>query len=150
MNRLRRTLYLALLLLAVCIGTALAASFSLTYTAAQDTQIQTKLIPLVNTANCAKRGLGPLCTSANLVTKGCVAVAFPAKNMNVCTIYTADAAGEAIYLKDTLDAALVTQLAKLNAANTVTFQAACRARTPAQQDAVCVANGQAAGCNPCP
>lgn len=150
MHRLRAPLYLALGFLIAYALTVLAATFNVTYTAGQDTTIQTRLIPLVNTANCARFGQVPGCSSANLVTGGCVAVAFPSKSMNTCTIYTTNAAGEATFLQDELNQRLVDRFTGLNAGDAVSFFTACQGRTLAQQNQICVDAGLASGCNPCP
>jgi len=150
----RAVFYLGLgFLLAVALtwtARVLAAAFTVNFTAGQDTTIQTRLIPLVNTANCTRYGRAPGCTSANLVTGGCVAVAFPSKNLNTCTIYTADAAGETVFLQDELNQRLVDRFAGLNAGDTTGWQSACRAGTPTQQQNACTAVGLPATCNPCP
>ncbi len=129
---------------------ALSASFTITFTAGQDTTIQTRIIPAVNTQNCARFGLPPSCTSAQLVTRGCVAVAFPAKNYNTCTIYTADATGEGIFLQDDANRQIVFRFVSLFNTDADSFLVACRGRTLAQQNQICVDAGLASGCNPCP
>jgi hypothetical protein len=148
---MNRILCLICVLLAAWLGTVWAASFPVVYTTAQDTTIQTRVIPFVNAENCAKRSLGPNCNAAQLVQRGCVAVPFPQRNHNVCTIYTPDAAGEALFLKDQLDAKLVTYIVRLNVGDENVFKGACRAGTPAQRTATCATYGiPAAQCNPCP
>lgn len=132
------------------VGNALAAAFTVNFTAAQDTQLQTKMIPLVNTAKCAGRGLASNCTSANLVTAGCVAVAFPTVGYNTCTIYTLDVAGETAFLQDELNARLMDRFTQLNVVNTISFSTACKALTLTQQNTLCTDAGLASGCNPCP
>lgn len=144
-----KRIVLALVALVIA-STAQAASFTVTYTAAQDTVIQTRVIPAANTAKCATFRLGPSCTSANLVTNGCVTAVFPSKNLRACVIYTLDATGEGLFLQDESNRALVERFILLNNIGADIFIAACRGRTAAQQDQICVDAGLASGCNPCP
>lgn len=130
---------------------ALAGTFTITYTTAQDTVIQTRIIPFVNTGKCAGFGLPASCTSAQLVTRGCVVVAFPAKNVNACTIYTLDAAGEQALLQDDSNRIVVDRFLQLGNSDNSVFLTGCSTWTAAQKQAACLAGpGVPATCNPCP
>ena len=146
---MKRILFALLLALALA-DSALAASFTITYTAAQDTTIQTRIIPGVNTTKCASFGLPPTCTSAQLVTRGCVAVAFPAKNYLACTIYTADAAGEGVFLQDESNRIIVDRFLQLGLTDFNVFRTSCLVATAAQKAQACTDVGAPATCNPCP
>lgn len=131
-------------------ASAYAANWTVTFTAGQDTYIQTKLIPFLNAQSCAKYKQAPGCSSANLVTGGCVAQALSTAGYRACTIYTLDAAGETALNQDELNYRYVQRFFELNSFNVSAFKAACSAGNQTLQDAVCTAAGLSAGCNPCP
>ena len=132
-------------------ASARAAGHTITYTTPQETAIQTRLLPLINTAKCASRGLGPSCNSAALVANGCVAVAFPSVKplYNTCTIYTLDAAGIDAYLQDRANKALVDDFIALNNSDSAAYITPCNASSAAAKANACAAVGAPATCNPC-
>lgn len=162
--RLRVTALVTVCLLATV---ALAATYNITFSAGQDTVIQTQLIPLVNSQKCLRFGLPTNCTSANLVTAGCVTAALTKTAFEACTIYTTDVSGETALNQDELSYHYLDKFKVLNAQNAISFQQACKldavsTATNAQCAAVslsngcargdvdCVLHGLSAGCNPCP
>ena len=83
---------------------AASLSFNIT-SAAQDTYIQTSILPQANAALCAKYGLSANCTGGQLTTAGCVAIAASTitKRSLVyqnCTPFTLDAAGQSAHAGD--------------------------------------------------
>ncbi len=156
-------------IIALCVaaGVALAATYNVTFTAGQDTVIQTQLIPLINSQKCLRFGLATNCTSANLVTAGCITAALTKTAFEACTIYTTDVSGETALNQDELSYHYLDKFKALNAQNAISFQQACRldavsTATNAQCAAVslsngcvrgdvdCVLHGLSVGCNPCP
>lgn len=131
-------------------GVALAASFSVTYSAGQDTTVQTTIIPIRNRLKCRAYGLAATCTSANLTSQGCVAVAFPGKAYNSCAIFTLDATGEGLLVQESSDIRLVELIAQRDILNRSDFVAQCQTQNTTAQNAACTAVGAATGCNPCP
>jgi hypothetical protein len=131
-------------------GIAVAASFSVSYPAGQDTIIQTTIIPIRNRLKCRQFGLTAACTTANLATRGCVAFAFPNKNYNSCTIFTSDAAGETLLIQESSDKALLDLIAQRDVLNHADFIAQCQTQNQAAQNAACTAVGAPPLCNPCP
>jgi hypothetical protein len=130
-------------------GVALAATFNVTFSAGQDTVIQS-FLPLLNSEKCLRFGLPTNCSSANLVTKGCVAASLTRNNFEACTIYTIDSTGEGLMLQDEVSYRLLETSKRLNLVNQTSFLQTCKAGNQALQDSICTAAGLSAGCNPCP
>jgi hypothetical protein len=122
-------------------------------TTGQDTYIQNTLVANANTAKCAKFGLGPSCTTANLATAGCVAVAFNtltkrnANTFQVCTIYTLDATGANALASEQMAQKIVDSLTHDLALDVAATNAAFDAATSTLQDNICSQLGRPAGCN---
>lgn len=147
---MKRHLLRALLVVLLVVARAEAANFTLTYTTAQDTQIQTRLIPLYNKAHCAKFGLGASCTSAQLVTAGCVAVVFKTVTIDSCTIFTQDATGEGLFLQEIANQQLADIFSQLVSSDNVDFCTSWKTLTTTQQNTQCTTQGLPNGCSPCP
>lgn len=133
----------------------LAGSSSLTYTAGQSTAIQSQLIPKYNADHCQKFGLGSGCISADLVSGGCQVTIVKTIVLDSCTIFTQDAAGEALFLKEAANQALIATYNRLIAIDVGSYQAAeCsrfKALSQANQNTECTLRGLASGCaGPCP
>ena len=131
-------------------GIAAAATFNVSYSAGQDTTVQTTIIPIRNRLKCRQFGLTATCTTANLTTRGCVAVAFPNPAYNSCTIFTLDATGETAMIQETSDKGLIDLIGQRDVLNHADFIAQCRTQNTTAQNAACTAVGAASGCNPCP
>lgn len=144
------------------IGTVWAVNHILAFTAAQDTIIVAKVIPAYNRQHCSLWGRASGCTSANLVTGGCVvknvcqAIGLPAGtpctnlstlNVESCVIYTADATGEDLMLQELANKDLVSTYMGGQSFAGSDFRSGFRAASQANQDAACVAAGLAAGCD---
>ena len=142
--------------------TVYAVVHSLNYTTAQDTIITTKVIPAYNRQHCATWGRASGCSSANLVTGGCVvktvcqAIGLPAGtacttlstiNVESCVIYTADATGEDAMLQEIANQHLVSVYQGGQAFAAVDFRTGFKAANQTNQDNACTAVGQSAGCD---
>lgn len=148
---------LAILLLSIGILSAAvyAADITVSFTTGQNNYTQNTLIPQANTRRCAEYGLAPSCTTANVVSAGCVAEPFSAVTKSnlvfrSCTIYTQNAAGEAAYQADNLYAFLVQMVARDLAQE---VQAACtnfKALSTANQNTICASLSLPNGCRICP
>jgi hypothetical protein len=84
-----------------------AVAHTVNFTAAQDTSAQTKLIPLYNRYHCKQFQQIGTCTSANLVSGGCVTRVVKTLTVDSCTIFTQDSAGEDLFLQEMLNQHLV-------------------------------------------
>lgn len=105
-----RKILSALILIAVLAAYApvvFAVAHTLNFTAAQDTQMQTKLIPLYNRAHCKQFKQANGCTSANLVTGGCTSITVKTLVIESCTIFTQDTTGEDAFLQEMANQKLV-------------------------------------------
>lgn len=144
---------LALLFIVLIVTVAYANNLTLVYSAGQDTQIQTKAIPYYNAKHCRSRGLAASCTSAQLVTAGCVVKVSRSFTVDSCTIFTADATGEAALAQELANnsfASLAEQVIALQ--DSVAFCNAFKAMTTVQQNVVCTSMvpSQGNGCSVCP
>lgn len=142
---------------AIAGGIALAGSSSLTYTAGQSTAIQNMLIPRYNADHCQRVGLPSGCSSAELVSAGCSVAGATIKTIpqDSCTIFTSDATGEALFLKEVANIGLVTVYNRLIANDVSQYNAAeCqrfKALSQANQNTECTLRGLSNGCSgPCP
>jgi hypothetical protein len=151
MRKLLLVLLVILAAVALEAGTLTGAQTTLT---AQDTYIQQTLVPIANAAKCARYGLGPSCTSANLVSAGCVVIAFSTltrENLtfNACTIYTLDGTGANGLAAEKMAQAFADMVAsELN--NDVEGNCtAFKALTLAQRNQVCTDLGRPNGCRVC-
>jgi hypothetical protein len=135
-------------------GAAFAGNSTLTYTTAQSTAIQTRLIPRYNADHCARFGLGPTCTTAELVTAGCTNVVRRTVTIESCTIFAQNATGEQAFLQEVANQELVTVFNKLIATQGSAYSTAqCNifnALSPAAKQADCTAHGLPTDCDPCP
>ena len=128
---------------------AFAGTSSVTYTTGQSTAIQTKVIPALNAERCGNFGLSASCTSAQLVSAGCVVQLFKGVAVTGCTIYTENAAGEQALIQLLANQSLAAAFVKQNSLNEAAFKGACAAASGAAQDTVCTTVGLPSGCNPC-
>lgn len=149
---------LLLLLVAALIAPTIMAGTmdgAVTTTAAQDTFLQNNLIPAANAERCKKFGLSAGCTSGQLVSAGCVAVAFStltkatAGSFQSCTIYTQDAAGENAYAADELAQRVQDRFFQELAADIAANCASFKALSAGAQNTVCTDLGRPAGCRIC-
>lgn len=152
---MKKSVVLALIALFALTTTANTASVSISFTAGQNTYTQNTLIPQANNKRCAEYGLSQGCTSAQVVTAGCVAEPFSAVTktnlvFRSCTIYTQDAAGEALYHADQLYEFLVKKVSDDLAADVAASCAAFKALSGANQNAICTSLGRPNGCRICP
>src|SRR6185503_13168142 len=108
---------IAVAVLLIVAGVAYAANWTVTFTNPQDTYIQTKLIPYLNAESCKRYKQAPGCTSSNLVSGGCVAVALSTSGFRACTIYSADATGETALNQDELNYRYVERFIQLRNSN---------------------------------
>lgn len=138
-----------------------AVVHSLNYTAAQDTIIQNQVITAYNRAHCQVWGKASGCSSANLVSGGCVvknacqAIGLPAGtacttlstlNVESCVIYTVDTTGEDAMLQETANQKLVAIYDAGRSYGSVDFKAGFTAASQGNKDTACTAAGQATGC----
>lgn len=150
------TLYVLALLLVANLASAATMTGAVTTLAAQDTFIQTVVIPSVNTARCAQFRLPSSCTSAQLVTNGCIAVAFNTLSkatvgtFQSCTIYTQDATGENNLAADELSIKIQDRIFQELSNDVTASCAAFKAATQANRDSICTTLGRPAGCRICP
>lgn len=145
----------AALVVALAGGYVLAGTSSLVYTAAQSTVIQNQLIPRYNADHCRQVGLGSGCTSVELVTAGCTNLTTKTIVQDSCAIFTSDAAGEALFLKEVANIGLITVYNRLIANDVSAYQIAECSRfkglSQANQNTECTLRGLATGCSgPCP
>jgi hypothetical protein len=133
-----------------------AASVSISFTAGQNTYVQTTIIPQANLLRCLQYGIisPPLCTTANVIAAGCVPAPFSAVNKKNlvyrdCTIYTQDAAGEAAHDADRLYTAMVTQVSQDLDFDVTQSCQAFKSATLAVQQSNCTAVGRPIDCNFC-
>jgi hypothetical protein len=172
MTRHEFRFYLTLALFAVVCVTVFAASHTLTYTAAQDTDIQQRLIPMVNRTKCALYGLPKTCSTAQVqaptkcVTRSVCQAAglrqgsaactrWSAELVDACVIFTSDAAGEAAYLKEAANSGVVNSYALAANLGADEFCTNWDLMSAAAQDTTCTTAapgglGLSAGCRPCP
>jgi len=156
----------------VIVGSVFAASYTLTYTAQQDTDIQTKLIPMVNRAKCTLYGLPTTCTTANLQAPGkcvtktvCQAAGLKAGSAactrwsteftDSCTIYAANATGQAAYLKEIANGDIAEAYFLATGFTVTDFCTQWDLMTPSVQDTTCTTAspgglGLPVNCRPCP
>ncbi len=132
-----------------CASLLMAGSSTVTYTAAQSTRIQTKLIPLFNSRHCQNFNLPTNCTTANLATAGCATVTVRTLAIETCVIFTSDATGEQAFLQEALNRQLVTQLGDVSAGDAAAFCVAFKAAATGTQNTICSNLGLASGCDPC-
>lgn len=146
----------------VGLGVVYAVVHSLNYTAAQDTIITTKVVPAYNRQHCANYGKPSGCSSANLVTGGCVvknvcqALGLPAStactnlstlNVESCVIYTLDNTGEDAMLQETANQDLVRIYQSGQAYSSIDFRTGFKAASQGNQDSACTAVGLSASCD---
>jgi hypothetical protein len=133
------------LMLSASLVWAASLSFNIT-SAAQDTYIQANILPIANTALCAKYGLGASCTSGQLTTAGCVAVPFTSVTKRIqtyqnCTPFTLDAAGQANHAADMYARDLI---ALFNNEKSNSINSACtnfKALSAGSQNTICASLG---------
>jgi hypothetical protein len=149
--------------LAIIPSVILAVAHSVNYTAGQDTLIQSRLVPAYNRAHCAKFGRPAGCSSANLVSSGCVTVSLcsaiglpPASaacttlsglNVESCVIYTTDTTGEDALLQELLSQDFARVYLDSKNQSRTDFINAFAAGTGTQQNNSCTAIGLASGCD---
>ena len=155
MRKLSLLLLLALVGLAVMTLPVSAGNSTLTYTAAQSTQIQNRLIPKYNAEHCAQFALPSTCTSSDLTTAGCVARTVRTLVLDSCTIFTSNAAGEQAFLQETANNGLIYVFNRLIRNENDSYNAAeCarwRALSGPQQQTECTLRGLSSTCEgPCP
>lgn len=145
---------LSLLVLFLLPSLAEAGNSTLVYTTAQSTAIQTRLIPRYNAEHCLAFALAPTCSSAELVSAGCVARVVRTVTIESCTIFTSNAAGELGFLQEVANQKLVSVFNQLIKTDGAAYSAAeCvrfKALSPANQATECTARGLASTCDPCP
>jgi hypothetical protein len=130
----------------VALPVVFAVAHTLTYTTGQDTAIQTVVIPIYNRKHCADFGLPAACTSAQLVTRGCVAKVVQTLTVDSCTIFTSNLAGQDLYLLEAANRAIINDYDKRAQFGAADFHAGFAAANQTNKDAACVAAGQPAGC----
>lgn len=145
---------LALLLVAL-VPVVMAGDSTLSYTAAQSTAIQNRVIPRYNADHCRQFGLPVTCSTAELVAAGCTVQTTRTFVTDSCTIFASSAAGEAAFLKEMANQGGVATFNRLVAEEINQYNsAACtlwKALSPAAQQSDCVAKNQPATCSgPCP
>lgn len=135
-------------------ASAEAGNSTLTYTAAQSTAIQTRLIPRYNADHCAKFGLPSTCNTSDLTTAGCVNIVRRTVTIESCTIFAQNAAGEQAFLQEVANQELVAVFNKLIVTQGSAYSnAQCaifNALSPAAKQADCTAHGLPTDCDPCP
>ncbi len=140
-----------------------AVAHTVNFTAEQDTLIQTRLVPAYNRMHCAQYNRSAGCTSANLVSSGCVvrslctALGLPPAgaacttlaglNVESCVIYTANAAGEDLLLQELLSQDFARIYLESRNHARADFAAAFAAASGANQNSACTAIGLASGCD---
>lgn len=141
-----------LVFLVLFAGVVMAGNSTVSYTAAQSTQIQNRLIPLYNKRHCQAYNKTAGCSSADLVAGGCVVRVVKTVSVESCTIFTSDATGEQSFLQEMLNQQLVSKLTELTAQDADEFCTAFKAASTANQNSACSALGLptvANGCAPC-
>lgn len=156
----------ALVLLLAVVGVQVvivfAAAHTITYTAAQDSLIQTKLIPAFNRLKCASYGKPNGCSSADLVAGGCVVqdmcdvlgfnqtssacVNTDDMKTNSCTIFAADTVGQDALMREALNSAYASTYSLSETQASQDFKTAFDTAPPASQQAACTAVGLPASC----
>jgi len=164
-------------LLGLALGTTIvapivyAATHSLTYTTAQDATVQGKIIRNYNRRHCAQFGRGGGCSSAQLVSNGCIPVSictyaglkvgsarcteWSTEFVESCTIFPETAPGEAAYLKEMANKEMASEFAIMQAADTADFCAAWELMSNSAQNTLCTTAppaglGLSNNCRPCP
>lgn len=118
-------------------GDAFAVAHTVNFTAAQDTQTQTKLVPLYNREHCRQYSQAPGCSSANLVSGGCVVRTVKTLTIESCTIFTADGAGEDLLLQEILNQKAVEVNARLVSNDAVKRETAFQGLSAGAQTTAC-------------
>lgn len=131
-------------------GVALAANFTVTFSSGQDTQIQTRLVPMYNRFHCAQFGLGASCTTPNLTSAGCVAKVVKTVTVDSCTIFTQDSTGEGLFLQEMLNQKLADVFFQLNGTDAIDACANFKALSGSSQNAICSSLSLPNGCSICP
>lgn len=170
MNKLIARLLLGAALAIVIVPLVLAATHSLTYTAQQDTAVQTRLIPAVNRAKCQAYGrpdncvtadltgrciVRSVCQAANLKTGSAACTAWSTEFVESCVIFTQNAAGEAAYLKEKANKGMVDDFLSTYTLETKDYCVAWDLMSPSAQSTHCTTAppaglGLPSNCRPCP
>lgn len=117
----------------------------------QHTMLQNTFLSRANAALCARYNLPSSCTTANVITAGCVPKACQTltkqdSTFTPCTIYSLDATGEAAYSADRLCLDHITQFLLSMQSDYVTACLAFNTGTTTFKNQVCTDLGQANGC----
>jgi hypothetical protein len=117
----------------------------------QHTMIQTSFLPRANSALCVRYNLPTNCTTAQVLAAGCVpktCQTLTKQDTTVvsCTIYTLDAAGEAVYSADRLCLDHISFFQQLMASDYQTSCLAFNTGTTAFKNTVCSDLGLPNGC----
>lgn len=152
---MKQRLSILLLSTGILSAAVFAADITVSFTAGQNTYTRNTLIPQKNTRRCVEYNLAPGCSTAQVVSAGCVAEPFSAVTktnlvFRSCTIYTADAAGEAAYQSDNLYEFLVAMVAKDLAQEVQTACTNFKALSGANQNTICASLSLPNGCRICP
>lgn len=160
----------ALYIAAFALLPIMAATHSLTYTNAQDTTVQNKLVKNYNQRHCVRFNRNKGCNSAQLVTGGCTTINVCAAaglriGSNLCTewlteftdscvIFSENNAGQALWLKEVANQAIATELALRKAADAEDYCIAWEGVSNTAQNTFCTTAqpaglGLANGCRPC-
>lgn len=133
------------------------AAVSINFSAGQNTYTQNTLIPTENAAKCARFSTThplPGCTTAQLTTPNgtCVALPFSAVNLDNllyqdCTIYTQDAAGEALFHADQLYKREISGVANDLSADIALTRAAWFAANQTARNSACTAIARPTACH---
>lgn len=145
---MKRLLVLALSLFAASVE---AGNSTLVFTSPQSTNIQTTLIPEANRRKCLQYGgLPGTCTSAQLVTNGCVVRTARSLQVEGCAIFTQDAAGEQAFLQERMNRALVELIRVLQPADPADYCFAWTQLDQTERDRTCTeVLRMPAPCTPC-
>lgn len=124
---------------------AFAGNSTIEFSTAQSNTIQNRLIPDYNAKHCLQFNLAPNCTTANLVSAGCVVRSFgpPAVAiiLDSCVIFAQNATGEDAYLQEILHQKLVDSFNQRTSSDEAVRDAAYSNANQTQKDAVCTAMG---------
>lgn len=144
---MKKLIAIAVLLgLAALVSAAPGTVLSIQFTDTIDSKVQGKGTNRGNAVLCAQFGLNYKqgnCTNTTLVQSGCIATSLSIGNnpgYQNCTLFTADAAGEAAYAKDIVSQKWYADAVAQNVDDSISGNcAAFNAATTAQQNAVCAA-----------
>jgi hypothetical protein len=162
MKRVRQAIA-TLILLGIASAIAYAATHSLTYTTAQDTGIQNRVIPAYNRQKCLRYGRAPGCSTANLASSGCVPISIctaagltvgstdcnvlSTENVENCTIFTINSAGQDAYLKEVANRGIVQDYLSSKTQASADFKASFDLASQASKDHCCTDVGLGPTCD---